>query len=221
MTEQPDQEQSLEGMNKDAYDQIAGIYSHFNYDSDIRDHMGKLPTINEETAILDLGCGPGNNIRFFAESNPRRIVGIDISEGMIQTASTNLIGLDNVELVRTAYADYEPDDSFDLVIANLSFVHVPPEELPDVLRMVASSLRPEGVVFANYFEGDDQVKLMKSKWGVDKKSRIPIERKFAFHSEDFLREAYANSGLEIDSLVREQPSPNALTRLHITAHKTS
>lgn len=44
-----------------------------------------LPNLKNKN-IVDLGCGTGNNCRFFAENGAKQIIGIDISEKMLQEA---------------------------------------------------------------------------------------------------------------------------------------
>lgn len=104
-------------------------------------------------------------------------------------------------------------------MANLSFVHIAPLELRATLNVASSWLNPDGYIFANYFEGEDEVKEMMSKWGKNKKNKVEITRQFAFHSEKLLRELYEEAGLEITQLAKEQPSPQALTRINITARR--
>lgn len=210
-----EQNYNKEQTNQDAYDLIADEYSRANLDSNIGDLLETIPTITSETQILDLGCGPGNNIRLFVQFSPRLVVGVDLSKGMLEKARENIGEVQGVKLVRSSFNEYTPEEIFDLVVANLSFVHVEPNELPRVLEMVKSGMAQSGLFFANYFQGEDETKLMESKWGKKK----GVRRHFSFHSEEFLRRVYEDAGLEIVSLNKVQPSPNALVRINILAKK--
>ena len=50
-------------------------------------------------SILEVGCGPGGNLKYFAKRNPERLVGADISQNMIDLATKN-VGKDNAEFVK-------------------------------------------------------------------------------------------------------------------------
>lgn len=212
----PDDKQlSLDEINRLAYDEIAEEYYQANFNSNIGDILESIPAITNSTLILDLGCGPGNNIRLFIQFNPQLVVGIDMSKGMIDKAREALGEQANVLLQQTVFKEYQPDRFFDLIIANLSFVHVEPSELSHILAIVRSCITDTGTFFANYFEGENITKLMESKWGKKK----GIKRNFSFHSEELLRKAYEEAGLEIVSINKVQPSPNAFVRINILAKK--
>jgi len=55
-----------------------------------------------ERTVLEVGCGPGGNLRLIAERfSPRRLIGVDISEEMLEIARERLVGYHNVELQET------------------------------------------------------------------------------------------------------------------------
>lgn len=74
--------------------------------------------VGRDRAMLDLGCGIG---RFAAALAPEmgRIVGADISEGMLREARRRCAGLEHVGFALIAGGDLSvfPDESFDLVLA--------------------------------------------------------------------------------------------------------
>jgi SAM-dependent methyltransferase len=52
-----------------------------------------LPTIDVEgKRALELGCGPGGNLRALARRHPKQLIGVDISEPMLALAAENLRG---------------------------------------------------------------------------------------------------------------------------------
>jgi SAM-dependent methyltransferase len=81
--------------------------------------------INSQSTILDIGCGPGHISCELAKIS-KMVVGIDISENMLNYANENLKAqnLDNVEFLKVSWdsinlSDYNWEKKFDLVIANM------------------------------------------------------------------------------------------------------
>lgn len=97
--------------------------------------------------VLDLGCGAGLDIYFYARSvgTAGKVYALDISEAMIDKARKNLesVGIRNVEFL-TAPADAIPlpKESVDLVTANGIYNLSPDKET--VMREVYLVLKPGG-----------------------------------------------------------------------------
>jgi arsenite methyltransferase len=86
------------------------------------------PIVREGDRVLDLACGPANQLAQIARLNPRsHFVGLDASAHMLEQARTTLTGVGNVELVSgdmTRLAGIE-DASMDCVICTMSLHHLP------------------------------------------------------------------------------------------------
>lgn len=94
-----------------------------------------------DEALLDVGTGPGDfPARLQAGGHQGRLVGLDLSEGMVQQARGRHSGLEFV----CAGADHLPfpDATFDVVTARHMLYHVP--NVPAVLTDVHRVLRPGG-----------------------------------------------------------------------------
>jgi SAM-dependent methyltransferase len=101
--------------------------------------------------ILDFGCGPGRDLKVFAE---------------LGHIAIGLEGAANFATMARAYGGCEvwqqdflkldlPDHYFDGVFANASLFHVPCQELPRVLLELHASLKPGGVLFSSNPRGHD------------------------------------------------------------------
>jgi SAM-dependent methyltransferase len=95
-------------------------------------------------AILDLGCGPGRDLRTFAELGHAPI-GL---EGSGQFAA--MARREGLEVWEQNFLALDlPGNHFDGIFANASLFHVPGQELPRVLLELHASLKPHGVLFSS------------------------------------------------------------------------
>src|SRR5579872_3075672 len=80
-----------------------------------------LATIPAEgRSVLELGCGPGGNLRELTRRAPSRLVGCDVAPGMVELARKTVKG-SNVEIALTdgvilPFADGEFDVSFTVTV---------------------------------------------------------------------------------------------------------
>jgi SAM-dependent methyltransferase len=103
-------------------------------------------------SILDLGCGPGRDLRHF-RSLGHDAVGLDGSQEFVAMARA----FSGCEVLHQDFLALAlPESRFDGVFANASLFHVPSRELPRVLRELAAALRPRGVLFCSNPHGDNE-----------------------------------------------------------------
>ncbi len=103
-------------------------------------------------AILDLGCGPGRDLRYF-RSLGHYATGLDGSMEFV-TMARRYSGCD--VLHQDFIAMVLPEDRFDGVFANASLFHVPSQELPRVLLELSTALKPRGVLFCSNPRGNNE-----------------------------------------------------------------
>lgn len=100
-----------------------------------------LPDFTGQRA-LDLGCGFGWHCVYAAEHGAAAVLGIDLSEKMLERAREQSAGWP-VEYRRVALEDYEyPPEAFDVALSSLAFHYV--EDFRVLARKVARTLRPGG-----------------------------------------------------------------------------
>jgi len=100
-----------------------------------------------DESVLELGCGMGRMTGAIAD-RAGRVVGVDISEGMLTHAIRAVGGRPNVALVRTDGISLAPlrDRSFNLVLCNAVYQHLPSLEVVEsYTREIGRVLRPDGV----------------------------------------------------------------------------
>lgn len=180
-----------------------------------------LPDFQGKT-LLDLGCGYGWHCIYAAEQGAERIVGVDLSEKMLETARAKTTD-DRITYQRCAMEDieFEPE-SFDIVLSSLALHYV--ENFEIIVKKVLTILKPGGAflfsaehpVFTAYGTQD---------WYYDENGKIlhfPVDnyyyegkRTATFLGEEVVKyhktlTTYLNSllenGFEIRRIVEPQPT---------------
>lgn len=150
---------TLEHYNEAAEDFWAGTRDH-----DVSQNIAALlQAIEGEPpfTILDLGCGPGRDLKAFAK------------RGHI---ATGLEGAARFAAMARAYSGCEvwqqdflkldlPEKRFDGVFANAVLFHVPSQELPRVLRQLHATLKPGGVLFSSNPRGGNEEGWNRGRYG--------------------------------------------------------
>ena len=111
------------------------------------------PIIREGDRVLDLACGPGNQLAQIARLNPRaHFIGVDASANMLERAGITLArsGIANVQLrhgdIRDLH-DFAPR-SFDGVMCTMSLHHLPDiASLQRAMAAAARVLKPNGGIY--------------------------------------------------------------------------
>jgi SAM-dependent methyltransferase len=102
--------------------------------------------------ILDFGCGPGRDLKRFAERG-HHAVGLDGAAPFVEMARS----YSGCEVWQQDFLDLNlPSARFDGVFANATLFHVPSAALPGVLARLHTCLRPRGVLFASNPRGDNR-----------------------------------------------------------------
>lgn len=134
------------------YDQIFGRIFHESRESTVR----RLPVAHGER-ILEVGVGTGLSLPLY----PRhcRLVGIDLSDGMLEKARerVRMYGLEHVELSRMDAGQMEfTDDSFDTVMAAYVVTAVP--DYRKVVTEMIRVCRPGGrIIMLNHFSNGNKL----------------------------------------------------------------
>jgi SAM-dependent methyltransferase len=135
-----------------------------------------LALVPSGAAILELGCGAGGDS---AEMIARGydVTPTDGSPEMAEVASRRL-----GRPVRTLlFGDIDAVEVFDGVWANACLLHVPRDQLPNVLALIHRALKPGGAFYASYKAGSSD-------------GRDTLNRYYNYPTENWLRATYAQAG---------------------------
>jgi len=134
-------------------------------DHDVSQNIDALLSEIEGTPpfrILDFGCGPGRDLRTFAERG-HSPVGLDGTAAFVQRARDYAgVGVWEQDFHNLAL----PDAAFDGIFANASLFHVPLRSIVRVLGELRASLRPGGVLFASNPRGSNEAGWSGGRYGV-------------------------------------------------------
>jgi SAM-dependent methyltransferase len=127
-------------------------------------------------SILELGCGAGGDT---AEMLARGfdVRATDGSPEMADIASKHL----GRTIETLLFHELDEVEAYDAVWANACLLHVPRTELADVLARIWRALKPEGVFYASYKEGEAD-------------GRDTLDRYYNYPSPEWLRATYAEAG---------------------------
>ena len=146
------------------YDRMAEAYRHGTADHDVSQNIAALlDAIEGEAphAILDLGCGPGRDLRAFGALG-HEVVGLDGSASLVALAQAES---DCEVLLQDLLALDLPPTQFDGIFANAVLFHVPSSQIARVLADLAAALKPRGVLFCSNPRGDNQEGWVGGRYG--------------------------------------------------------
>ncbi|MCY6958337.1 class I SAM-dependent methyltransferase [Clostridium brassicae] len=180
----------------------------------------------EGKRVLDLGCGFGWHCRYALENGAKSIIGIDISQKMLDAAKSKTKS-EHIQYMCMPIEDINfPANSFDVVISSLALHYV--QSFQDILSKTSKCLS-NGGDFVFSVEHPIFTAQGLQEWYYDDKGNIlhwPVDqyftegmRKATFLEEEVIKyhktlTTYLNSlikaGFEITGLVEPKPEENLL-----------
>jgi SAM-dependent methyltransferase len=149
---------TLEHYNRRAEDFRDGTHNH-----DVSQNVAALLRHIEGAppfTILDFGCGPGRDLKAFAALG-HIVVGLEGAARFVEMARADT----GREVWQQDFLELDlPDARFDGVFANAALFHVPSQELPRVLRELAVTLKPRGVLFSSNPRGHNEEGLSGQRY---------------------------------------------------------
>jgi len=112
--------------------------------------------------LLDLGCGPGRDLKAFSEQG-HRAIGVDGASRFVEMASA----FSGCEVWHQDFLLLDlPEAFFDGIYANASLFHVPRQSLPRVLSQLRAALKPAGVLLSSNPRGVNEEGYRDGRYGV-------------------------------------------------------
>ncbi|NML62019.1 class I SAM-dependent methyltransferase [Massilia sp. RP-1-19] len=143
-------QRTLAHYERNAQQFFAGTIGH-DVSQNIAALLGAIQ-VQAPFTILDLGCGPGRDLKTFA-SMGHRAIGVDGAQRFVDMARE----YSGCEVWRQdlLHLDLAPA-MFDGIFANAVLFHVPSAALPQVLDRLYAALKPGGVLFSSNPRGRNE-----------------------------------------------------------------
>ncbi|MDP3669472.1 MAG: class I SAM-dependent methyltransferase [Telluria sp.] len=148
----------------DYYERHAQQFFAGTIDHDVSQNIAALLEAIEGQppfTILDLGCGPGRDLKTFSALG-HRAIGVDGSARFAEMARA----YSGCEVWQQDFVHLDlPGALFDGVFANASLFHVPSRALPKVLGDLYAALKPGGVLFSSNPRGHNEEGWNAQRYG--------------------------------------------------------
>ena len=132
------------------YNRYAATYFESTVNVDLSENRARFEKVLPEGgSILDLGCGSGRDSLAFLEDG-YEVTPLDGSPEMCALAEIHT----DLEVLNMTFEELDFDEVFDGIWACASLLHVPEEDMPDILKKVGFALKPEGHLYISVKEGD-------------------------------------------------------------------
>ena len=108
-----------------------------------------LLLLDENALILDFGCGPGRDTRYFLDKG-YRVTATDGSAELCRRASA----FTGIEVKEMLFQKLDDRGTYDGIWACSSILHLPKNELLLVIRKMCDAIKNTGVIYTSFKYGD-------------------------------------------------------------------
>lgn len=120
----------------------------------IRTAIVTLTGIKENHKVLDIACGTGVMTPELLKLNPKEIVGIDISDKMIEIAKSKFVNENRVKFVCEDLLEFK-EDNFDVALMYNAYPHFLDKDA--MLKKIVKILAPKGRFIIAHGAGKDAI----------------------------------------------------------------
>lgn len=112
-----------------------------------------LDKLHPGAEILDYGCGSGRDTKYFLEQGCK-VTAIDGSQELCKLASEYT----GIPVKHMLFQELNEKEAYDGIWACSSILHVPANELQDIIKKMTNALRAHGIIYTSFkygtFEGE-------------------------------------------------------------------
>ena len=132
------------------YDQNAEQFFKTTADVDFTDTQDRfLQYLQLGSRILDLGCGSGRDARYFLGKGYQ----VDATDGSAEICrlASEYTGIPVRQML---FNELDAEEEYDGIWACASILHLPEEELRDVMHRIGTALKKDGIFYTSFKYGD-------------------------------------------------------------------
>lgn len=182
-------------------------------------------------SVLDLGCGYGKNCYEFVKNGATNVVGIDISQKMLEIAQKEFAH-ENITYKQMSMTDIDKlNQKFDLIYSSLAFHYI--EDLEGLAKIMFNCLNNNGYLLFSQ-EHPLNTATLDGKGGYNKDengNRVsytfsnynqPGKREITWYVDGVIKyhrpfskliNALVDAGFNIEKIIEPQPSKEAIEKL--------
>lgn len=197
------------------YSKISEIYAvdfgndrdHFVYIDDAIELLQKRNL--SRSPCIDLGCGTGTVTDYLIEKGLTNIIAVDLTPEfceIVKNKHKNKVKVINEDMSEII-GKFE-DSSIAAYFANFSIIHIPDEEIDDLLKSITQTLLPGGLFVMSCHKGTFKG-MEQEPYQTQKDSRLRVKEKLFtymnYFTEGELRKRVAKAGMQIVKLETFEP----------------
>ncbi len=134
----------------DYYEKNAEDFANSTVDVDFSETQELfLKELKAGATILDFGCGSGRDSKCFLDKG-FKVTALDGSARLCRIAEEKI----GIPVLQMDFNDFDEQDKYDGIWACSSILHLPKQELKNVLIRMEKSLRDDGIIYTSFKYGD-------------------------------------------------------------------
>ncbi len=156
-----------------------------NYNETYDELASRIP---ENGRVLDLACGPAQISKYLIGKKSLKIVGVDLSEGMLQIARREVP--DGV-FHKASIIDFHQAEKFDAVVVGFGLPYLDKDQVHECLRNCWRNLKTGGSIYLSFMNGSGS-RLEKTSFGDENVFLI------FYHEEEQIQKELEEIGFRIE-----------------------
>lgn len=127
----------------------------------------------KDIRVLDLGCGIGEFTKYFSDNGAEKVVGIDISDRVLQYAKENN-NSKNIEYIKMDICELDAiNDKFDLIFSDMVFNYI--ENYDKLLNDISKILNSNGILVFSQVHPISTASIGESNWSKDENDKLKFQ----------------------------------------------
>ena len=185
-------EQTIDTYNKNA-DKYADKFDNYKiYQNRISDFQQKY--IEKGAHILDLGCGPGNNIKTILKlDNTCSFQGVDLSKEFIKIVKQRF---PQFSFIQQDICNLDLKENYNVVIASFCIVHLSDHETIDFIKSLSNIIADDGYLYLSYMNGENS--------GFESTSFSKEDVFFNYYQDQFIVDLLSQNNIDVLEVGKEE-----------------